>query len=394
MIIFANNAVTTLANPLLSSQTTLTVLATTGELFPVPGVGEYFKLTLEDRRNRTIEITHCTGRAGDILTIVRAQEDTLALDFAVGSTVANRFTRDSADAILAQVTPANPWYLGPFATAPVLDNEGNPLVAGQQYWNTTSQIFFIYTGASWVDQNTGTSAISSVNGTYALQDPSAGFNGVLTDFNLRYIDYAAAVQTPDVTVAEQFLVFLDGVRIKPGDDYTIPVLGTLRFVVPPTADQSFTGLWVAVTSTGPAWFTGAGAPSGALGVVGDWYFNTTTPILYRKTGVATWTNTVAFSVVQAGLPVYVLRNFTGTANAQAADTGFTLAVIPQYTIFKGIPVLNCTGPMTLAIDAVAAKPLKSPTGAALAADEWNTTHYYDIIAFDNPLTEYRIVQGY
>lgn len=258
MIIFANNAVTTLALPLLAGQTTLQVLATTGELFPVPGVGEYFKLTIEDRRNRTIEITHCTGRAGDVLTIVRAQEDTIALGFAAGSTVANRFTRDSPAAIIAQVTPANPWYLGPFATAPTTDNEGNPLVAGMQYFNTTDNIFYIWTGASWVDQNNGTNAISSVSGTYMLVDPSALFDGVETDFDLRYTDYAAATQTPDVTIAEQFLVFLDGVRLKPGDDYTIPVLGTIAFADPPTADQSFTGVWIALTDGA----IGVGVPPG------------------------------------------------------------------------------------------------------------------------------------
>lgn len=258
MIIFANNAVSYLAAAILSSHTTLTVAAGTGELFPVPGVGEYFKLTLEDRRNRTIEICHCTGRAGDVLTIVRAQEDTVALNFALGSTVSNRFTRDSADAIIAQVTPANPWYLGPFAVAPMLDNEGNPLVAGMQYFNTTDNIFYVWTGASWVDQNNGTNAISSVSGTYMLQDPSAGFDGVLTDFNLRYIDYAAAVQTPDVTIAEQFLVFLDGVKLKPGVDYTIPVLGTISFADPPTADQGFTGVWIALTDGA----IGVGVPPG------------------------------------------------------------------------------------------------------------------------------------
>ena len=150
MIIFANNAVSTLKVALLASQTTLTLATGHGALFPIPGVGEYFKLTLEDRRNRTIEITHCTGRAGDVLTVVRAQEDTLARDFAIGATVANRFTRDSADAILAQATPANPWYLGPFAVAPVLNNEGGALVAGMKYFNTVSNIEFTWTGASWV----------------------------------------------------------------------------------------------------------------------------------------------------------------------------------------------------------------------------------------------------
>lgn len=360
MIIFANNAVTTLAVTLLSSQTTLTVLATTGELFPVPGVDEYFKLTLEDRRNRTIEICHCTGRAGDVLTIVRAQEDTTALGFAVGSTVANRFTRDSADAILDQVPSPNPWYLGPFATAPTLNNEGGPLVAGMKYFDTTDNIEYTWNGSSWIDTMGGTSAITSLSGTYRLQDPSAGFDEIETDFNLRYIDYAAALQTPDVTIAEQFLVFLDGVMLKSGTDYTIPVLGTIRFTTPPTSDVSFLGLWVALTAAGPE---GDPGPQGDPGPSG-------------------------------GFTVYTLRNWGGTANAQTVDTGVSLASITENLQFKGIPTLDNTAALQLNIDGNGLLPVKSPTGVALATGEWNNTHYYDIIAFGSPVTEYRITQGY
>lgn len=265
MIIFANNAVSQLAVALLSSQTTLTVTTGTGELFPVPGVGEYFKLTLEDRRNRTIEICHCTGRAGDVLTVVRAQEDTTALNFALGSTVANRFTRDTPDAIIAQYPSPNPWYLGPFAVAPTTDNEGDPLVAGQKYFNTVSNIEFTWTGASWVDVTGGVSALTSSSGTFLLVDPSADFDGIEIDFGLRYTDYSAATQTPDVTVAEQFLVSLDGIWQKAGFDYTIPMLGTIRFTKPPASDVAFLGVWVALTSGGTPGPTGPTGPAGPAG---------------------------------------------------------------------------------------------------------------------------------
>lgn len=359
-IIFANNAVSTLAVALLEAQTTLTVATGTGELFPVPGVGEYFKLTLEDRRNRTIEICHCTGRSGDVLTVVREQEDTVAMDFAIGTTVANRFTRDTPDAIIDQYPSPNPWYLGPFATAPTTDNEGDPLVAGMKYFNTVSNIEFTWTGASWVDVMGGVSALTSASGTFLLVDPSAGFDSIETDFDLRYTDYAAATQTPDVTISEQFLVALDGVWQKAGVDYTIPALGTIRFTEPPDSGVSFLGVWIALSAAGTPGPTGPTGPAGPSG----------------------------------GFQVYVLGGWGGTANAQTATTGSALAAVTQNMQFKGIPAQNCTGAMTLAIDSEAAHPVKSPTGSALAADEWNNTHYFDIIAYDNPLTEYRITQGY
>lgn len=40
--------------------------------------------------------------------------------------------------------------LGPFAADPTLDNEGNPLVAGAMYYNTTTNHLMTYNGSAWV----------------------------------------------------------------------------------------------------------------------------------------------------------------------------------------------------------------------------------------------------
>lgn len=44
-------------------------------------------------------------------------------------------------------------YLGGFAVAPTLDNEGNPLQAGNLYWNTASNNLWAYNGSSWAITN-------------------------------------------------------------------------------------------------------------------------------------------------------------------------------------------------------------------------------------------------
>jgi hypothetical protein len=44
-------------------------------------------------------------------------------------------------------------YLGGFASAPTLDNEGNPLQLGNLYWNTASNNLWAYDGATWVRTN-------------------------------------------------------------------------------------------------------------------------------------------------------------------------------------------------------------------------------------------------
>jgi hypothetical protein len=41
-------------------------------------------------------------------------------------------------------------YLGEKATAPTVDNDGDPLLTGALYWNTTSNSLFIWDGGAWV----------------------------------------------------------------------------------------------------------------------------------------------------------------------------------------------------------------------------------------------------
>jgi len=42
-------------------------------------------------------------------------------------------------------------------------------------------------------------------------------------------------------------------------------------------------------TTGEGWYSGSGAPSGALGTTGDWYLNATNGDFYEKTATSTWT---------------------------------------------------------------------------------------------------------
>lgn len=88
--LFANNAKTTLAAPVNSSQTSITVSTGTGTLFPSPAIGQAFKLTLVSSSSATVnEICLCTARSGDVLTVIRAQEGTTALPFLVGDIAGN-----------------------------------------------------------------------------------------------------------------------------------------------------------------------------------------------------------------------------------------------------------------------------------------------------------------
>jgi len=79
ILIFANNAKTTLSLALTSTSTTLSVAPGTGSLFPSPAGNQYFVLTLTDAATGLInEIIWVTSRAGDVFTILRGQEGTSA----------------------------------------------------------------------------------------------------------------------------------------------------------------------------------------------------------------------------------------------------------------------------------------------------------------------------
>ena len=91
---FRNNATGTLAASILSSATTIVLSSTQGALFPTLSAGQYFYGTLFNTAGN-YEIVKVTARAGDNLTVIRAQEGTTALGFSAGDGFAQRLTSAS-----------------------------------------------------------------------------------------------------------------------------------------------------------------------------------------------------------------------------------------------------------------------------------------------------------
>lgn len=88
ILLFANNAETTLAAPVTSVATTIVLSPTTGSQFPAPLANQYFVITLTDAATGLInEILWCTGRQGDRLTVLRGQEGTAAKAWLTGDFV-------------------------------------------------------------------------------------------------------------------------------------------------------------------------------------------------------------------------------------------------------------------------------------------------------------------
>jgi hypothetical protein len=95
----SNNATTLVPAGVSSVATTLTVTAGTGAKFPVLGTGDYFYATLMDVNNN-FEIVKVTARTDDVMTLVRAQENTLAIPFPANSRFEHRITAATIRAII------------------------------------------------------------------------------------------------------------------------------------------------------------------------------------------------------------------------------------------------------------------------------------------------------
>ena len=130
MQLFANNADSSLNGAIAPDTTVLALKVGDGAKFPSPTNGDFFLVTLFQRLG-TSELNHeivkCTSRAGDNLTVVRAQEGTTALAFNTGDLVELRLTAGTlaskADAtdLLTKLDKAGGTLTGALNSAPAVD---------------------------------------------------------------------------------------------------------------------------------------------------------------------------------------------------------------------------------------------------------------------------------
>lgn len=98
-------------------------------------------------------------------------------------------------------------YLGQKTSDPALDNDGNALLTGALYFNTTNRVMRVYDGAVWIDAS---SALPATLATYVYV-ASAGqtvFSGA--DANNNTMSF----------VAPFLIVSLNGLELRPNTDYS------------------------------------------------------------------------------------------------------------------------------------------------------------------------------
>jgi len=74
----------------------------------------------------------------------------------------------SASAAAASYDSFDDRYLGPKASAPTLDNDGNALLEGAIYWNSTSKDLWIWNGSAWVQATLTAGSFVTLTGTQTL----------------------------------------------------------------------------------------------------------------------------------------------------------------------------------------------------------------------------------
>jgi hypothetical protein len=82
----------------------------------------------------------------------------------------------SATAAQAALDSIENFYLGASATAPTVDDNGDPLAAGDWYFNTTDNLTYIYNGSSWQVTVTDTSGLVATSGGSMTGNLSFGDN--------------------------------------------------------------------------------------------------------------------------------------------------------------------------------------------------------------------------
>ncbi len=97
-VLFTNNAQAALSATITAAATSFSVTAGLGALFPSPGVGDYFYVTLADTAGN-LEIVKVTARTTDTFTVVRGQDGTTARAYSAGDKVELRLTKAMLDQI-------------------------------------------------------------------------------------------------------------------------------------------------------------------------------------------------------------------------------------------------------------------------------------------------------
>lgn len=148
------------------------------------------------------------------LAAIQASQSAAASSATTASTKANEAAASAVSAANSAAAAATALdnfddrYLGQKASDPSVDNDGNPLLTGALYYNTTDSVMRVYTGTGWINASSAQVATMKTY-VYVATAGQTVFSG--NDANGSSLTF----------VAPYIIVSLNGLQLRPTVDFTM-----------------------------------------------------------------------------------------------------------------------------------------------------------------------------
>lgn len=195
----------------------------------------------------TTQATNAAGSASSASTSASnaATSETNAASSASSAATSASSASSAADAALAALDSFDDRYLGQKATAPTLDNDGNALVTGALYFDTTTNAMKVWDGTMWLAAYASLSgALIATNNLSDLTSASTARTnlGLGTAATTNSTAYATAAQGTTADAAVATIESADGSvslsRVGNTVDLSVGIAGSTSNLIAPVRNQT------------------------------------------------------------------------------------------------------------------------------------------------------------